>query len=191
MPFPAVIVSPYDAELFGHWWFEGPQWLYYVLRELSRGGDLELGTPAEYLNAFPIQQKAMPSPSSWGRNGYNEHWVNSKTQWMWRPLHEAATRMRQAVQHRSALPHHSLEDRVLRQAGRELMLAQSSDWPFIITNGTTEQYASRRFHDHVNRFHLLLNSLEHHQIDAGKLEALEYMDAIFPELDYQLFASGV
>ena len=188
MPFPSVIVSPYDAELFGHWWFEGPQWIYHVLRELSGGGDLALGTPGEYLAAHPIQQKAMPAPSSWGRNGYNEHWVNPKTDWMWRPLHEAAVRMRQAVQSHPARAAGSLEDRVLRQAGRELMLAQSSDWPFIITNGTTEEYARRRFHDHVNRFHDLLHGLERRQIDPGKLEALEYMDAIFPELDYRLFA---
>ena len=61
---PAVIVSPYDAELFGHWWFEGPQWIYYVLREVSKhGGDLALGTPGEYLKNHPVQQKATPAPS--------------------------------------------------------------------------------------------------------------------------------
>jgi 1,4-alpha-glucan branching enzyme len=188
MPFPSVIVSPYDAELFGHWWFEGPQWIYYVLRELAGDGDLTAGTPAEYLAAHPIQQKAMPAPSSWGRNGYSEHWVNPKTEWMWRPLHEAAVRMRRAVEDRSAGPADGLEDRVLRQAGRELMLAQSSDWPFIITNGTTEEYARRRFHDHLNRFHDLLSGLEGRHVDEGRLEALEYMDAVFPALDYRLFA---
>src|SRR5262249_47974951 len=141
MPMPTVIVSPYDAELFGHWWFEGPQWIYHVLRALSAGGDLALGTPGEYLDAFPIQQRATPAPGSWGRNGYNEHWVNSKTEWMWRPLHEAAVRLRQAVGGHPAATPGSLEDRALRQAGRELLLAQSSDWPFIITNGTTEEYA--------------------------------------------------
>jgi 1,4-alpha-glucan branching enzyme len=189
MPFPAVIVSPYDAELFGHWWFEGPQWIYYVMRELSGGsGDLELGTPGEYLAAYPIQQKAMPAASSWGKNGYNEHWVNAKTEWMWRPLHEAAARMRQAVQGHYQRAKDSVEDRVLRQAARELMLAQASDWPFIITNGTTEEYARRRFLDHVNRFHDLLNHLDRQQVDTDRLEALEYMDALFPELDYRLFA---
>jgi 1,4-alpha-glucan branching enzyme len=186
MPFPAVIVSPYDAELFGHWWFEGPQWIYHVLRELSHGGDLALGTAGDYLEAHPIQQKAMPAASSWGRNGYNEHWVNRKTEWMWRPLHEAAVRMRHTVQNH-AEPAGDVEDRVLRQAGRELLLAQASDWPFIITNGTAEEYARRRFHDHVHRFHDLLNSLERRQIDESRLEALEYMDAVFPGLDYRLF----
>jgi 1,4-alpha-glucan branching enzyme len=190
MPFPSVIVSPYDAELFGHWWFEGPQWIYYVLRELAGGGDLALGTPGEYLEAHPVQQRAMPAPSSWGRNGYSEHWINPKTEWMWRPLHEAAARMRQAVDHHLDRPAGGLEDRALRQAARELMLAQSSDWPFIITNGTTEQYARRRFHDHVHRLHDLLHGLEHRQIDPTKLEALECMDALFPRLDYRLFASN-
>jgi 1,4-alpha-glucan branching enzyme len=189
MPFPCAIAAPYDAELFGHWWFEGPQWIYYLFRELSAGGDLELGTPSQYLEAFPIQQRATPAASSWGKNGYNEHWVNPKTEWMWRPLHEAAARMRRAVESRPDVVPDSLEDRALRQAGRELMLAQSSDWPFIITNGTTEEYARRRFHDHVNRFHDLLHGLDARQVDAGKLEALEYMDAIFPCLDYRLFAS--
>jgi 1,4-alpha-glucan branching enzyme len=81
-----------------------------------------------------------------------------------------------------------LPDRALRQAGRELMLAQASDWPFIITNGTTEEYAKRRFHDHVNRCHDLLQHVEQGQIDIERLEALEFMDAMFPELDYRLFA---
>ena len=85
MPFPAVLVSPYDAELFGHWWFEGPQWIYYILRELAHGGPLVAGTPGGYLAAHPVQQRAMPAPSSWGRNGYSEHWVNPRTDFMWRP----------------------------------------------------------------------------------------------------------
>ena len=189
MPFPSVLVSPYDAELFGHWWFEGPQWIYYVFREMAKGGDLAAGTPGDYLAAHPIQQKAMPAPSSWGKNGYSEHWVNSKTEWMWRPLHETAGRLRQVVQRHGDHPAGSLEDRALRQAARELMLAQASDWPFIITNGTTEAYARRRFHDHVHGCHDLLHRVEHGRIDRERLEALEYMDAIFPELDYRLFAS--
>lgn len=188
MPFPAVLVSPYDAELFGHWWFEGPQWIYHVLRELNGSQDLKLSTPGDYLDDFPIQQKAVPAASSWGRNGYHEHWINTKTDWMWRPLHEAGVRMTRTVQRHLPRRAGSLEDRVLAQAGRELLLAQSSDWPFIITNGTTEEYAKRRFHDHVNRFHDLLNHLDQGDVSSERLDALEYMDAVFPELDYRLFA---
>jgi 1,4-alpha-glucan branching enzyme len=96
--------------------------------------------------------------------------------------------MRETVRHHPREAAGSARDRALRQAGRELMLAQSSDWPFIITNGTTEEYARRRFHDHLNRFHDLLNDLQRDEINLNKLEAVEYLDAIFPELDYQLFA---
>jgi len=236
MPFPGVIVSPYDAELFGHWWFEGPQWLHYVLRAVAQssglrrdpedratvaesGGDMALSTPGEYLSAFPVQQQAAPAPSSWGRNGYGEQWLNTKTEWLWRPLHEAAARMalhcsprstqraqrteKDLVHQKSESSVHSvssvssvpsvvkgsLEERALRQAGRELLLAQSSDWPFMITNGTTEQYAKRRFNDHVSRFHYLLNSVDKHEVNAEKLAALEHMDAVFPELDTACFAA--
>jgi 1,4-alpha-glucan branching enzyme len=188
MPQPCVIVSPYDAELFGHWWFEGPQWIYFVMRELAQGGGLAAGAPGDYLAAHAVQQKATPAPSSWGKNGYHEHWVNPKTDWMWPPLHEAAARMRRAVRDRPAPAPGGLADRTLRQAGRELMLAQSSDWPFIVANGTAEQYARRRFHDHVHRFHELLTDLDREAVDPAKLEALEYMDALFPKLDYRLFA---
>jgi 1,4-alpha-glucan branching enzyme len=97
--------------------------------------------------------------------------------------------MRWAVQRHTGCIAGSLPDRALRQAGRELMLAQASDWPFIITNGTTEEYARRRLLDHLNRCHYLLDGLERQEIDPTKLEALECMDAIFPELDYRLFAS--
>ncbi len=188
MPFPPVLVSPYDAELFGHWWFEGPQWIYYVFRELARGGELTASTPGDYLAAHPNQQWAMPAASSWGRNGYSEHWVNPKTEWIWPGLHEAAVRMCQAVQNHPQRPQGSLTERLLRQAGRELLLAQASDWPFIITNGTTEEYACRRFRDHLNRFHDLLNGLDRQQIREDRLMALEEMDAIFPDLNVNLFA---
>lgn len=189
MPFPAVLTSPYDAELFGHWWFEGPQWLYYVLRELSSGNeDVALCTPSQYLAEHPVHQRSMPSPSSWGKNGYNEHWLNPKTLWLWRPLNEASGRMARVAKAVSFVSG-SLEDRAMRQAGRELMLAQDSDWPFAITNGTTEKYASRRFNDHIARFHDLLDDVERRHVDANKLAALELMDAILPELDYRLFAA--
>jgi len=187
MPFPSVLVSPYDAELFGHWWFEGPQWINFVLREVAaHGGDLALSTPSEYLKAHPIQQKATPAPSTWGKNGYSEHWLNPKTDWMYRPLHEAAGRMRRAVEaHRQPS---ELEKRALTQAARELLLAQSSDWPFIITNGTTEEYAKRRFNDHLHRMHYLLERLDQKTLNVEILKRLEYMDALMPELDHTLFA---
>lgn len=83
----------------------------------------------------------------------------------------------------------SLEERTMRQAARELMLVQGSDWPFAITNGTTEEYAKRRFLDHLARFHDLLDDYEQGQIDQEKLGALEMMDAILPKVDYRVYGS--
>jgi 1,4-alpha-glucan branching enzyme len=190
MPMPPVLVSPYDAELFGHWWFEGPQWLYHVLRTIGReGGDIQLTTPSEYLAAHPVQQRAMPTPSSWGKNGYSEHWMNPKTLWLWPPIHEASARMSRTVAAAKTIAPGSLEERTMRQAARELMLVQGSDWPFAITNGTTEEYAKRRFLDHLARFHDLLDDYEQGQIDQEKLGALEMMDAILPRVDYRVYGS--
>jgi len=188
MPCPSVIVSPYDAELFGHWWFEGPQWLYQLMRELGPGGELELGTPGDYLSAYPIQQKATPSASTWGHKGYNVYWVNPETEWIWPSLHEAAARMRQTVERHPPHEVQNIEDRVLRQAGRELLLAQGSDWPFMITKGHADEYGRRRIVDHLNRFHDLLDGLDRKHVDRQRLAAFEHMDAVFPELDYRLFA---
>ena len=188
MPCPGIIVSPYDAELFGHWWFEGPQWLYHVLHEVASSGDIALSTPGQFLKAFPVQQQAAPAPSTWGKNGYGEQWLNPKTAWLWGPLHEAAARMARSLKPPTGRAPNPLEQRALRQAGRELLLAQSSDWPFMITNGTTEQYASRRFNDHLNRFHYLLNALDARQVAPDALAALEHMDALLPELDTAHFA---
>ena len=159
MPFPCTIVSPYDAELFGHWWFEGPQWIYHVLRELSqrrRSGAVHAGRipgglsgaaaacrrPAVGAATVTASTGSIPRPSGCGVR---------------------CTRRRRGCGRRCEhIPAHRWEawKIALRQAGRELMLAQSSDWPFIITNGTTEQYARRRFHDHMHRFHDLLSRLE-------------------------------
>ncbi len=188
MPSPAVIVSPYDAELFGHWWFEGPQWIDQVMRLLAAGNDaLELGTPGAYLADYPVHQKAVPSPSSWGHNGYGEHWLNTSTAWMWRPLREASARMATLASAGGSDAPHDVRARALRQAARELLLAQSSDWPFMITAGTTEQYARRRFLDHLARFHDLAHDVERGEIEPAKLRALEQMDDLFPDVDFTLF----
>jgi 1,4-alpha-glucan branching enzyme len=187
MPYPPILLSPYDAELFGHWWFEGPQWIYYLLRQAAlHPNELVLTTPSEYLDSHPVQHRSMPAPTSWGHGGYSEHWVNPKTQWIWRPLHEASLRLGHAL--KTVERNDELRDRALRQAGRELLLAQSSDWPFAITNGTTDEYARRRLADHLSRCHELLGELEQGQVDGTKLAALEYMDGVFPQLDPDLFA---
>ncbi len=96
---PPIVVAPYDAELFGHWWWEGPQWIDYLMRKTAYDQNVfELTTPSEYLERFPKNQVATPSASSWGYKGYHEHWMDEKNDWVYRHLHKAADRMVELAQ---------------------------------------------------------------------------------------------
>jgi 1,4-alpha-glucan branching enzyme len=185
---PPLVVSPYDAELFGHWWFEGPVFLEEVFRRLARQEELRVVTPLEYLDRHPECDVAQPAASTWGSQGYAEVWVNPANDWIYPHLDEAAERM-VGLARRFHEPS-PLEQRALNQAARELLLAQSSDWPFILTMGTTVEYARRRVRDHVARFTGLFESLTSGRVDEAALAELERRDAIFPELDYRIYRAA-
>jgi 1,4-alpha-glucan branching enzyme len=185
---PPLIVALYDAELFGHWWFEGPQFLDYFVRKLVCDQNVvELVTPSDYLGRHGCPQTATPSASSWGEHGYSGFWINPGNDWIYRHLHDAAGRMRALAQAHSRADRTALEGRALNQAARALLLAQASDWPFIMKTGTSVDYADGRVRDHLARFHWLADGIDAGRIDAAKLAALEAMDNIFPEIDYRVF----
>ena len=186
---PPIVTSPYDAELFGHWWFEGPTFLDDVFRQLHWDqSDVETTTPADYLEHHPTNQCATPSASSWGLRGYSEQWLNETNAWVWPHLHVAAERMvALARDHRDEAD--PLLRRALAQAARELLLAQSSDWPFILSTGTTTPYATRRFNEHVLRFNELFEAIVSRSVDEIALAELEARDNIFPDVDYRLYAT--
>ena len=183
-----LIVAPFDAELFGHWWFEGPQWLDFVMRKTAFDQQtVELTTLTQYLDRHPVHQTAYPCTSTWGHKGYFETWLNKKTDWIYAQLLECGARMEQIANQfgRGRVP--PLRRRALNQCVRELLLAQSSDWPFIISNGTSEQYASRRVKDHVSRFHYIAQAIENNTLNQEYLSTLEGMDNIFPKADFRAF----
>ncbi len=186
---PPLVVAPYDAELFGHWWFEGPLWLESLIRQLAEHPhELSLVTPSDYLSRHPTPQIATPSASSWGDRGYNEFWLNPGNAWIYPQLHRAAQRMHDAAGSLTAEPPGTLAHRTLQQAARSLLLAQASDWAFIMRAGSAVEYAHRRIRDHLSRFHYLEQSARNGQIDERQLQALEFMDNIFPEVDFRVFA---
>ncbi|MBU0650945.1 DUF1957 domain-containing protein, partial [bacterium] len=118
-----LILSPYDAELFGHWWFEGPQWINFLFRKIACDQTImKLATPSEYLAMNSTNQVATPSMSSWGHKGYAEVWLNGSNDWIYRHLHEAADRMRELARKNPYAD--DLKTRALKQAARELLLAQ-------------------------------------------------------------------
>ena len=182
-----VIVSPYDAELFGHWWYEGPDWLNFLLRKMHHDQDtIKTITPSQYLEKFPKNQVCTPTMSSWGYKGYNEVWLEGSNDWIYRHLLKAADRM-------VALAHQYPDadgdaKRALNQAARELLLAQSSDWAFIMKTGTMVEYAVKRTKDHLYRFDKLADQLERGALDHSFLRKMEETDNIFPEIDYKVYA---
>ncbi len=185
---PPLVVSPYDAELYGHWWFEGPQWIESLFRKIHHDqGTFKTTTPIEYLERFPGNQVVTPTLSSWGNNGYAEVWLNSTNDWIYRHLHKAAERMIQAAKrHPNA---EGVERRALNQMARELLLAQSSDWAFIMKTGTHTQYAVKRTKNHLERFTRLWEGLENNSVDTDYLGGIESTDNLFPDIDYSVYAS--
>ncbi len=183
-----LIISPYDAELFGHWWFEGPMWLEYLFRKIHHDqNSVKTITPLEYLEANPRNQVVTPSMSSWGYNGYAEVWLNGSNDWIYRHLHKAAERMIEVTNRRPQAE--GLEKRALNQMARELLLAQSSDWAFIMKTGTHTSYASKRTTEHLERFTRLWSQINENYIDTNYLQGIESTDNIFPEIDYRTYLS--
>jgi 1,4-alpha-glucan branching enzyme len=184
---PPMILSPYDAELFGHWWYEGPEFLDYFVRKAYYDQQVfSLVTPHQYLWKHPTQQVAQPSASSWGSEGYWNVWLNETNEWIYPHLHVAQERMTELARRYPDASGVTL--RALKQAGRELLLAQASDWPFIMRTGTSPDYAKKRVKDHILRFTALHEQLTATSVDEAWLSKIEFVDNIFPDIDYRYWA---
>lgn len=182
-----IIVAPYDAELFGHWWFEGPDWLKTVLRKVHTDfPTLATITPGDYLKMYPCNQVARPCPSTWGDAGYNKVWLCQKNDWIYRHLHNAGDKM--VALEREFPRANATIRRAIKQAARELLLAQSSDWAFIMSTGTMVEYAMRRTKQHIKNFLLLHDQIKYRNIDEGLLGDLEYKNNIFPDINVHHFS---
>jgi len=213
---PPLVVSPYDAELYGHWWYEGPQFIDFFFRKLHWDqDDIAAVTPGDFLDSgIPIQIQ-QPTASSWGENGYYKVWLNDRNSWMYPYQHDAERRMTEYANRfsdaetrghgdtgvgRSASE--PLVTRLLNQMARELLLAQSSDWAFQIYQGTTVEYSSRRFQSHIQRFDLIAKMLDKLSVppavaggstlsteDMELLAEIANRDNIFQEIDYRVYQS--
>jgi 1,4-alpha-glucan branching enzyme len=148
---PGLLTSPYDAELFGHWWFEGPQWLYHVVKQMHEDPEMELVTGSEYLAETPERTLISLPEGSWGEGGFHYIWLNEWNQWTWKHIYEAEAEMVSLAKEYSGSPDVMMQD-ILKQAGRELLLLQSSDWQFLITTLSARDYAEARFTEHCHDF---------------------------------------
>jgi 1,4-alpha-glucan branching enzyme len=179
---PPLVVAPYDAELFGHWWHEGPVFLEEVLRGLAREANIETITPGQYLarhgDGLETQR---PNPSTWGAESTSKVWLNGSNAWLYRLQHWAEREMTELARNFSGAA--GLAGRALRQAGRELLLLQSSDWAFILATGTTAPYAARRAKQHFLSFQRLAEQIRASAVSEREVSALEAHAPLFPDLD--------
>ncbi|MBU3958748.1 MAG: DUF1957 domain-containing protein, partial [Candidatus Omnitrophica bacterium] len=181
-----IIIAPYDAELFGHWWFEGVDWLNLVIRKSCYDQSaFKLITPMQYLKLYDKFQVISPSFSSWGWKGYSEVWLDGSNDWIYPHLHMMIERMSELA---NSFPdaRNDLEE-ALNHLARELLLAQASDWPFMMKTGACSYYASQRIKDHIDRFNFLYELIKQNRIDMRWLKKRKAQYNLFPEVDYRVY----
>lgn len=184
-----VIIAPYDAELFGHHWYEGPQFLYYLFKKLHYDQNTtELTTPSAYLAANPTCQDMYCNVSSWGHLGTFEKWMYGATSWMYRHAHEAAHKLAELCRQGYET---DLQRRVLAQACRQLMVASSSDLPFVISNGHFVDRMRDQFCGNLRGMYHLCEDYQRlrqgEDIDYSRLRSLELENCLIPNLDPNWF----
>ncbi|TGN20182.1 glycoside hydrolase family 57 protein [Leptospira idonii] len=184
---PAIIVSPYDAELYGHWWYEGPQFIEFLFKKIHFDQSvIQTAHPLDAIRILPRIQSVRMKMSSWGENGYGDVWLNGTNEWIYPHIHSLSIDMQEkANQYKDSKD--PLTIRVLKQMGRELLLLQSSDWAFIMKTGTMVEYAIRRTRVHANLFLYLKSMLEEGSIDEDELESIEKEHNIFPDVQISDF----
>ncbi|MDX2064674.1 MAG: 1,4-alpha-glucan branching protein domain-containing protein [Fimbriimonadaceae bacterium] len=180
-----TLVAMYDTELFGHWWWEGPEFLYELAKQLHRDGEIEMVSGGDVLDRDPARHLIHLPEGSWGEGGYHHIWLNEDNAWTWKRLYPMERTLRRQV--RDLVP--GPAERVVRQAARELLLAEASDWQFLISTQAARDYSEIRFADHADRFERLakLADAVHAGADLSPDEAeflaeCEQKDAAFPKL---------
>ena len=151
-----------------------------VIKKLRTYTAVTMCTASEYLEANPPKQAIELPESSWGSGGHWQVWLNNDTEWMWPIIHESEKTM-EALAKQHASTKDELTTRALKQATRELLLLESSDWPFLVTTGQAKNYAVERFNSHHERFKQLADMLKSGKIDGGKLSEIEDIDNCFPD----------
>jgi 1,4-alpha-glucan branching enzyme len=195
---PPILSAPFDAELFGHWWFEGPIWLEAVARAFAKPETpIALITAGDYLDLHAPEGFLDLPEGSWGKNGSHEVWLNPETSWTWAQIYAAEERVR-VLASRDVWRDGGLGERIMRQLCRELLLLESSDWQFLITTEAARDYAEARFATHLEQLKVLESVWNEFATTGGlgpdahgRLHAIEDRDNIFPDIDPGLWARRV
>lgn len=183
-----LIMVSFDTELFGHWWFEGVEFIKQIVKKFNNYlPEVERCTACEYLHKHPPTEAIQIPESSWGQGGHFWVWQNHLTEWMWPIIHSCERRIMDVVAKYEQIPQDKVLFRALNQLARENLLVQSSDWPFLITTWQAKDYATDRFREHVERFEKLADMIEANSIDEAYLVSVEAIDNCFPVIDYRVY----
>ncbi len=182
---PPVFVCLYDAQIFGHWWYEGIPWLEKVLRLTSSDNSLTTISADDYIEKWPENQKNEISFASWGNNGYARIWCSGSNDWVYKHVHIVIDKMAELV--KRFPDEKGLKERALNQAAREVLLSQASDWPFIMQTGIAKPYAEKRVKEHIHNFLVIYDNLCRNTVDTEWLTGIEKENNLFPDIDYRIF----
>lgn len=188
----SILSAVYDTELYGHWWFEGPLWLYHVLKQMAQDPEIQLQTISEYLDAHPATLPVTLPEGSWGEGGFHYIWLNEETAWSWKLVYETETEMselaREYGDNATVAP-------ILKQAAREALLLMASDWQFCISTGGAKDYSEVRLRNHYDNFKALAgltrragSGIELSVGDWKNIAECEVRDSIYPDIEPKWFA---
>ncbi|HEY4381781.1 MAG TPA: 1,4-alpha-glucan branching protein domain-containing protein [Acidobacteriaceae bacterium] len=199
---PPVLCAPFDAELFGHWWFEGPLWLETVCRTLHEqaqqypDSSIRTITCSQYLDRYPRAGFIAMREGSWGAEGNHHVWMNPSTSWTYSHIYPAELYIREVCTE-GKWRDTEIGTRIVQQLCRELLLLESSDWQFLITTGAARDYAESRFLTHNDQFLELKGIWQAFEHDGAlnehmtiRLAEIERRDDAFPDIDPGLWAEG-
>jgi len=169
---PGIVASPFDTELFGHWWFEGPKFIERVITLLDRNTDIRVTNCAEALDTLGFEKVIALPEGSWGEGGHHFVWLNKEVKWMWEVIYPLEDQFLQSL---NATPQAEIDqDDLLKtlfeQAARELLLLEASDWEFVISTKGAIDYSIKRFNEHADRLTALLSMIERYKKEGALTE---------------------
>ncbi len=187
----ATLTTPFDTELFGHWWFEGPEFIRALIRGFNHSPWVKMSKANDQLEIINPQEVIKIPEGSWGENNNHDVWINEQNKWTWEFIYNDELKLHNLLKEINLDNLSEIPKRVLTQALRELMLLQSSDWQFLIHTLSAKDYAEQRFFYHHSDFNklcdiaqnIIANKVEISSEDLLYLEEVESRDSVFAELD--------
>lgn len=185
----ALVTAPFDAELFGHWWAEGPEFLWHLAQQLSRHPGVAAMSTSEAIERSGVDKGVELAEGSWGAGGDHRVWLHDGMRFYWELVYRSEDRFLGLVDHAGWQDRAEVRE-ILEEAGRQLLLLQASDWAFVITTGGAVDYGLRRITAHAAALDDLCNGVD--DLVAGRpvdpvvrstLARCRLVDDVFPDLD--------